>query len=345
MSDSVPQPDAPEEGSFIPVDPDVLRRSRQYHEQRLTRILFDNETAPAAVTITAAKASAKGWARDNGLILSDGSIGAVLPNGRVVRYREGSSFLPIDDTNDALVAVIRQWAEPDDGINTDTLISELEQCPSWIKCLERFPAQDQGETPDQRLAAMQACLNRYGLPYTPAMAQYALSRIDRTEPPGPPTRGGIVTTFLLAISYDLIPKVKDGKTVDGVYESLYQYETLQQVVSPANWTNDRFKDRAKVVMSQHSLSIGNWGREFKERMTGDLRSRNGGKGGRKGDPKRNADVDAHLAGNMPKTLLYERAIQRWKEAHGKEPNETERKSEIGKIDDAIYNRNRRKTVT
>lgn len=324
-------PEEVEEGSFVSVDAKVLRRIHQDHEQALTHILLNDEIAPDVVTVVAAKASAKSWVRDNGLILSDGSIGATLPNGRAVRYREGGSLLHIDDTNDELVAVIRQWAEPRDE-DADTLKAQLEQSPSWKKCLEHFPIDDLAETPGQRLVAMQDRLNRFGLPYTPTMARYALSCVDRTQSPCTPTRGGIVTTFVLAICYDLLP-LPSGFT----YKRLYEYEVLQQTVAPANWTTSAFRERAESLLTQHSKSVNAWGEEFKQKITGDLRGLNK-RDASQADPELYADVDACIAGELDRQEAKDRAIARLEASLNRRPSPDEKNRAKKRVSDLIYSR-------
>lgn len=338
-----------ETGSFadIDIDPDTLKQFwqsyKQREEQRRSRIL-DTPQVPvlakdalSIVTLTDAKASARSWIKDNGLILSDGSVGAVLPNGRVVRYREGSSFLRIDDTDDELVAVIRQWVEPRD--EPETLKVQLEQSPSWKKCLERFSADYQAETPDQRLEAMQDSLNRYGLPYTPEMAGYALSQVDKIKPPNPPTRGGIVTTFVLAICYDFVP-LPSGYT----FKQLYEYELLQQTVAPANWTTSAFRERAEALLTLHSKAVNAWSDEFKKKLTGDLRGLNK-RDPSKENPELYADARAYIAGTLDRQAVKDRAIARLEEKYKRPPTPNEKNHEKKLVNDLIYNLERRNKQT
>ena len=335
-----------EAGSFgdADIDPDTVKQFwqsyKQREEQRRSRILDTPQVpvlakdAPAIVTLTDAKASARSWIKDNGLILSDGSVGAVLPNGRVVRYREGTSFLRIDDTDDELVAVIRQWVEPRDE-DEETLKAQLEQSPSWNKCLERFSADYHVETPDQRVEAMQDSLNRYGLPYTPAMARYALSQVDQTEQPNPPTRGGIVTTFVLAICYDFIP-LPSGFT----FKQLYEYQLLQQTIAPANWTTSAFRERAEALLTHHSKAVNAWqeykGDEFKRKITGDLRGLNK-RDASGADPELYADARACIAKTLDRQTAKDRAISRLEERLSRKLTPDEKNRAKKQISDLIYN--------
>jgi hypothetical protein len=245
---------------------------------RITRVLNSGEDLPDQVIPRALRESTRQWMLVNGT-LHEGLLRAPLPSGLFALYDPQQDPLytrvRTEDSPDHVHVVLRQWVEvpPDSEDDTYKFARVLEANPRWLRTIAILQQSD----PPPNAESVAAALRGDGLPFTPSVVQYALWRLGRADK-CPPLRGGMVTTFLVAIAFDPNNpsekkpygplRIEIRPELDWTHQHLltttlqamreqqaqreYHYEVCQPDIISANWTPGRsFEDLAGKTAVEH----------------------------------------------------------------------------------------------
>jgi PAS domain-containing protein len=231
--------------------------------------------------------------------------------------------IPLYNSHSSILGVLRQWVGETDEKKRKKLARSLESKPEWDETIRQIAghglflrAMDPdiiryNRFPEILIGYARDLLQQRGFPWTLETGVYAVSKVldFKTDAPLLPTRGLHVTSFILVddVEEDLLEGVESALRD----KSSYVYSSIGGVPSWA--TKELWVSAAEIAKSHADW----WKKISHTRMPEfDLLKEKG----RNEDDPLNQDLDAWMAGDLTREVLFDRnrarRLDQWKAAHG-----------------------------